>query len=151
MKKKLLKIFSGLLIVGYLIIPSNALSSTSNLISNSTFETGDSTGWTLSGNMGIVTAKHYRDCCGGINTFPGGEYAAYFGAGDKPATGVLSQAFITKSGQTHDLSFAYGRFQVGSGGPQSLKIEVINLDDNQILFNTTVTDSSGNVNLATLF
>ena len=143
--------FIGLLIVGYLITPSNALSSTSNLINNGSFETGDLTGWSHSGNVGIASAKGYRDCCGGINTFPDGEYAVAFGGGDRPATGVLTQEFLTNFGQTYDLSFVYGRFQVGSGGPQSLKIEVINLADNQTFFNKVITDSSGEVNLATLF
>jgi hypothetical protein len=71
-------------------------SAAANLVANPGFETGDFTGWTVTGNgIGIDTV------------FPNtGNFDAFFGALTTDSNpGVLSQILATRAGQSYTLSF----------------------------------------------
>jgi hypothetical protein len=121
------------------------------ILVNGDFETGDTTAWIFSGNASVAPDVLFRSNAGAVGSFPIGTFAVDLGGGDRPATGILMQDFDTLPNQEYELSFDYGRFQLGSGGSQSMRIEVINLDDSQPLLDTVVTDSSGEIHLALLF
>lgn len=121
-----------------------------NLITNGGFETSDFTGWDYSGNLAVISDAQFRNQAGAIGLFPNGAFAVDFSNGNNPATGYLSQNLSLIPGQTYELSFDYGRLQPGSGGPQSLWVEVTNLADDQQLLNTVITDSSAQIDLAIL-
>jgi hypothetical protein len=73
-----------------------------NLVTNGSFETGDFTGWTLSGDTTFTGVCNVSTCPGG---FPpeDGTYAAYFGpVGD---TATISQTIATTPGDEYSLSF----------------------------------------------
>ncbi len=74
----------------------------SNLVTNGSFETGDFTGWTLSGDTALTGVCDVSTCPG--NFAPqDGNYAAYFGpVGDNAS---LSQMIPTTPGDTYTLSF----------------------------------------------
>jgi hypothetical protein len=72
-----------------------------NLVTNPGFETGDFTGYTSSGPVGIDTAAHTGNFSAefnGINTF-----------------GDLSQSIATTAGKTYNISF----FLMNNGGPNN--------------------------------
>lgn len=82
------------------------------LLSNNSFETGDFSGWTLSGNLG------FSGIGGGPHT---GTYAAIFGPVGSP--GYISQTVATTPGSIYDISwwlfsdgFTPNEFQVSAGG-----------------------------------
>ena len=79
-----------------------AYADNNNLVNNGSFETGDFTGWTVSGDptfTGVCTAS---TCPGGFAPFDG-NYAGYFGpVGD---TATISQMIATTPGDTYSLSF----------------------------------------------
>jgi hypothetical protein len=133
------------------LVMAGATQAHANLITNGNFETGDPTGWTFSGIAFVVSEAVMRTGGFGVGSFVTGAYAANFGGGNQPATGVILQDFSTALGQEYELFFDYGRFQSGSGGPQSIRIEVINVADDQRLLDTVVTDASGQANLGLLF
>lgn len=85
-----------------LLIPSAAHADVSycdsvsgNLVQNCGFETGDFTGWTLSGNPGFISV--------GTDPVNSGTYAAVFGA--VGSLTYLSQSLTTTPGDLYDLSF----------------------------------------------
>lgn len=70
-----------------------------NLVTNGGFETGDFTGWTLSGNMANPGTDWGVD-----NTDPhSGTYEAFFGAVGSPI--FLKQTLATTVGQTYTINF----------------------------------------------
>lgn len=74
----------------------------SNLVTNGSFETGDFTGWTLSGDT-TFTGVCDASTCPGAFVPEDGNYAAYFGpVGD---TATISQTIATTPGDEYSLSF----------------------------------------------
>jgi hypothetical protein len=74
----------------------------SNLVVNGSFETGDFTGWTVSGDSGFAGVCDVSSCPGGY-TPQDGNYAAYFGpVGD---TATISQMIPTTPGDSYTVSF----------------------------------------------
>lgn len=69
------------------------------ILTNGSFETGDFTGWTLTGNTGFTGVD---SSFGGVNP-TAGSYLAYFGA--VGAAGYLSQTFSDTAGDVLALSF----------------------------------------------
>lgn len=69
-----------------------------NLVTNSGFETGDLTGWTLTEGTSPFT---------GVDNFSphSGLYAAYFGAYPDPSVDTISQLLSTSANETYELSF----------------------------------------------
>ncbi len=72
-------------------------SASTNLVVNGGFETGDFSGWTLSGNLG------YTFVSSSPNNPHSGSYAAQLGA--VGSDDILSQTISTKSGILYNLSF----------------------------------------------
>jgi hypothetical protein len=74
----------------------------SNLVTNGSFETGDFTGWTVSGDT-TFTGVCDASSCPGMFVPEDGNFAAYFGpVGD---TATLSQTIATTPGDEYSLSF----------------------------------------------
>jgi len=122
-----------------------------NLVINGDFETGNLSGWNNSGTVVVGSELDFHTGGGGEGSFPVGSYAVNFGGYNLPNDGIISQSLETIIGQEYSLTFDYGRFQYGDGGPQSLHVEVISLTDNNHLIDTIITDSSGERNLSLLF
>jgi hypothetical protein len=73
-----------------------------NLVTNGSFETGDFTGWTLSGDTGFTGVCNVSNCPGAFAP-EDGTFAAYFGpVGD---TATISQTIATTPGDEYSLSF----------------------------------------------
>lgn len=71
-------------------------------VNNGSFETGDFTGWTVSGDLTFVGVCDVASCPGGYAP-EAGNYAAYFGpVGD---TATISQSISTTPGYEYSLSF----------------------------------------------
>jgi hypothetical protein len=70
-----------------------------NLIVNGGFETGDFTGWNLSGNSGFISITNNP------SQVHGGQFAARFGAVGSPTTLSQSQNVTTVVGHTYTLDF----------------------------------------------
>lgn len=122
-------------------------------IVNGNFETGTFTGWTNSGAVVVASDSAFRTFAGAVGSFPTGTYVAEFGGGDVPASGVLSQVFGTTAGQQYLLTFDYGRFQSPGccAGAQIIKATAVNVSNDSLLNSITITDATGNNNLATIF
>lgn len=85
-----------------LMLGTAVFASAGNLVQNGGFETGDFSGWTLSGDTSLVGVCSTSTCPG---NFPPeqGMYAAYFGpVGD---TASISQELNTNPGQQYTLTF----------------------------------------------
>jgi hypothetical protein len=71
-------------------------------VNNGSFETGDFSGWTVSGDTGFVGVCDISNCPGGFAP-QDGNFAAYFGpVGD---TATISQMIATTPGDSYSLSF----------------------------------------------
>jgi hypothetical protein len=76
-----------------------------NLVANGGFETGDFTGWTLSGG-GCAAVASAPNFCSGVDSNPGphgGNFAAYLGPNGQ--TDLLSQTLTTVPGQKYVVDF----------------------------------------------
>ncbi len=71
-------------------------------VNNGSFETGDFTGWTVSGDTGFVGVCDVSTCPGGFAP-EDGNFAAYFGPVGDMAT--ISQNIATTPGDSYSLSF----------------------------------------------
>jgi hypothetical protein len=86
------------LAVAILVIGTAALAQ----VNNGSFETGDFSGWTVSGDTGFTGVCDVSSCPGGFGP-QDGNFAAYFGpVGD---TATISQSIATTPGDTYSLSF----------------------------------------------
>jgi hypothetical protein len=71
-------------------------------VNNGSFETGDFTGWTVSGDTAFVGVCNVTNCSGGFAP-EDGNFAAYFGpVGD---TATIAQTIATTPGDQYSLSF----------------------------------------------
>lgn len=74
----------------------------SNLVANGSFETGDFTSWTVTGDTTFTGVCDVSTCPGGFAP-QSGNFAAYFGpVGD---TASISQTIATTPGDSYSLSF----------------------------------------------
>jgi hypothetical protein len=71
-------------------------------VNNGSFETGDFTGWTVSGDTAFVGVCNVTNCSGGFAP-EDGNFAAYFGPVGDMAT--ISQTIATTPGDQYSLSF----------------------------------------------
>lgn len=85
-----------------------ALTVRAELIVNGGFETGDFTGWSLSGTAQVLSGSP------GSNYVHAGSYGATLGAG------ILSQTFLTSPGHVYDVSLWMNG--ISGGDPGSFKI-----------------------------
>jgi hypothetical protein len=81
-----------------------------DLIVNGGFETGDFTGWNLTGNQGFISITNNP------SQVHGGQFAARFGAVGSPTTLSQSQTVTTVVGHTYTLDF----WLQNEGGPINL-------------------------------
>ena len=98
-----------------LMVTVQQSSSGQNLIVNGSFETGDFSGWTLSGNVAPLS---YGPQAFIVNSAMSGDYAAGFGP--VGSDGKLSQDIQTTAGQHYTLSFWLAN---ASGGPDDFAVK----------------------------
>jgi len=80
-----------------------------NIVTNGGFETGDFTGWTLTGNTGFSGVQ-----CPGAGFVPQGNCDAFFGPVGSNA--ILSQTLGTQAGSTYLITF---QFENDGGTPNA--------------------------------
>jgi len=85
-----------------------------NLLINGNFATGDFTGWSYSGEVGVTTLEGNGS----------GGYNALFNSGNAAPNGVISQSFATVPGVQYTLQFQYGTFANTSLPGQTLEVQV---------------------------
>ena len=108
----------SLLFIGLSTILASGLQA-NNLI-NGSFETGDFSGWTVSGSAVV---------CAGGDSFCGvpfdGTFSATLNGGDVTPDAVIDQTFATTPGTVYRLTFAYGIMDFVGGAAQQLRAEII--------------------------
>ena len=80
-----------------------------NIVTNGSFETGDFTGWTLTGNTGFMGVE-----CPGVGFAGPGDGACDAFAGPVGSNGTLSQTLATLPGRLYSINFD---FQPDGGNP----------------------------------
>jgi hypothetical protein len=99
------------LVVALLAFGTSVAAHATNLVTNGSFETGDFTGWTVSGDTALVGVCTVSTCPGGFAP-QDGTYAAYFGpVGD---TASISQNIATTPGDLYTLKFFLANPQGGT-------------------------------------
>ena len=120
------------LALGLATVPARA-----NLVANGGFETGDFTGWTLTGTGGGVaidnTAAH------------SGSYDAAFALASGGTTSTLSQSIATTAGQSYSLSF-WLLDQASPSGNDTMNVTFGGFTD-AVLWSGLNTNSYANVQL----
>jgi MYXO-CTERM domain-containing protein len=120
------------------IIPLTGGAHAANLLVNGSFETGDFTGWNLSGNATIVN---------GAIQASDGDYALAFNFGNLTTNAVLSQIFVTIPQVHYTLGFDIG-VNGDNNGTQGLRIVLQGaglLYQGDILNSTSSTTTGGGV------
>ena len=97
-------------LISLLLLLVQAGTSAANLVQNGGFETGDFTGWTLSGNTEFTYVRAQ-----GLTYVHSGEYAADLGPAG--SNGYISQTIATVPGQAYLVSFWLGS---GTGSDGSI-------------------------------
>lgn len=101
MSSKLIRISLILAVFAFATV-GLAYAGDNNLVTNGGFETGDFTGWTVTGDTNFVGVCSVSTCPYNYSPFMG-TYAAYFGpVGD---TATISQNIATTPGTEYSLSF----------------------------------------------
>ncbi len=112
------------------ILSSISGAANANLIVNGSFETGDLTDWSSSGNILVTNAQGSTD----------GIFAGLFNGADTTGDGILSQSFSTVIGDTYRLEFDYGVFKAALAPPQTQNMEV-ELIGGVVLLDTILTET----------
>jgi hypothetical protein len=97
------------------------------LITNGSFETGDFSGWTKTGNVFVVPSLASD-----------GTYSAHFNRFDFSPNGTIAQEFSTSIGVEYEVRFDHAVISAGFLN-QRLFVDVLG---NNVLLNQSVTDSS---------
>jgi lysophospholipase L1-like esterase len=97
------------------IAPGSSVAYTSERLTNGSFESGNYTGWTASGNQGVVVGNAYP-------TTDGADVVVFNGGQSTP-NGVLSQSITTTAGQKYVLRFDAGVVAYNTN-EQRLKVTV---------------------------
>ena len=118
------------LVTGVSVVPKLAVA---NLLTNGGFETGNTTGWTATGNCGVETAASYGVTSGTTT------YHFQFNGGSLTPNGVLYQTFSATAGVPIKLQFDWGNF---GSGTATLLVEVLS-PDTTVLYSSTLVDSTG--------
>jgi hypothetical protein len=85
-----------------LALGTSVLAHAGNLVTNGSFETGDFTGWTVTGDTSFVGVCDVSTCPGGFGA-EDGNFTAFFGpVGD---TATISQMLPTTPGDLYTLQF----------------------------------------------
>jgi hypothetical protein len=137
-------------LVGLLLVAASNGAWAQNLVFNPGFETGDFTGWTITGdNASVETGVGHT-----------GNFAASFGA-LSPATDVLSQTLATEVGERYRITFFAQTPELGvpPGSPNSLAVSFEglqidsftvpdNVDYNQFSYTVTAHSTSSDLSFA---
>ena len=94
---------------------------------NGSFETGDFSGWTLTGNA-VVNPYYATD----------GQYSVHFNYANVAPTAVLSQTVATAPGHHYLLSFDFG-VRSFSASTQTINVEVLGVAPTAYAATTTAT------------
>ena len=92
----------------------------SNLIVNGSFETGDFTGWTATGNQKVGSATTTLP----VRTVTDGTKCDIFNGGQTTPNGVLSQTFATVPGAIYLLSFDFAAYGYQTTLPEQIQVTV---------------------------
>jgi hypothetical protein len=106
------------LAIALLAFGTSVMAHAGNLVTNGSFETGDFTGWTVSGDTTFNGVCDVSTCPGGFAP-EDGNFAAFFGpVGD---TATISQEIATTPGQQYTLSFYLA--QPSAGTPNYFSVQ----------------------------
>ena len=98
MTTKVLRLF-----VAFALFAFTSVAFAQNLVENGSFQTGDFSDWTVSGDTTLIGVCSADTCPGGFAPYDGDQYAGYFGpVGD---TATISQMIPTTPGDTLTLNF----------------------------------------------
>lgn len=99
------------ILAGAAILSLCSLASAANLVGNGSFETGDFTDWSLTGNTGYTGVANTPGLS--VTGASAGNDYAFFGA--VGSSGYLTQTLATAAGQTYTLTFDLADDQNSSG------------------------------------